>query len=228
MPVLIRPRPRDSHPCTSTSPLRTWRRRNRSRRQGHDQHVAETPNTSARPRIRPVTVASAVRFITHIQTEAKTGSPRPFRPAVPGPHGTGRGLRPAGWRHAGRIDVGDHHVDRTVPGERGQHRPDQGGQFGKLDRPPGPDLHGHPAAADHDALNFAARQVGGDLAELAAVKPRQRPRIPGTAAATASISMPSITAGPGMLSPGGRVMPRGWGRCPGRRRWGGRRHPRRY
>ena len=49
--------------------------------------------------------------------------------------------------------------------------PDQGGQFRYRDRPLGPDLHGHPAAADHDALNFAARQVGGDLAELAAVKP---------------------------------------------------------
>ena len=42
---------------------------------------------------------------------------------------------------------------------------------GYRDPPPGPDLHGHPAAADHDALNFAAGQVGGDLAELAAVKP---------------------------------------------------------
>jgi hypothetical protein len=36
--------------------------------------------------------------------------------------------------------------------------------------PPGPDLHPHPAAADHDALNRAAGQVRGDLSVLAAVQ----------------------------------------------------------
>src|ERR1022692_4945523 len=76
------------------------------------------------------------------------------------------------FRRAGRIvDVGDHHVHRVASGERGQHRGDEGGQVRRWHRPPGPDLHPHPAAADHDAGNFTAGQVRGDLSELASVHP---------------------------------------------------------
>ena len=68
------------------------------------------------------------------------------------------------------VDVGDHHVDRPAAGQRGQNRSDQGSQQRRLHPPPGPDLHPHPAAADHDALNRAAGQVRGDLSVLAAVQ----------------------------------------------------------
>ena len=62
-------------------------------------------------------------------------------------------------------------LNGAAPGERGQYRGDQGGQARCRDRPPGADLHRHPAAADHDAGNFTAGQVGGDLSEPAAVQP---------------------------------------------------------
>ena len=44
------------------------------------------------------------------------------------------------------------------------------GQVRRRNSPPGPDLHGHPAVADHHAGDPAAGQVGGDLAEQAAVQ----------------------------------------------------------
>jgi hypothetical protein len=103
----------------------------------------------------------------------ETGSSRLFKSAaVPGRGAAARAGRHTGRRRTGRIvDVGDHHVDWAVPGERGQHRGDHGGPFGCRDRPAGTNLHGHPAVPDHDALNLAAGQIRGDPAERAAVKP---------------------------------------------------------
>jgi hypothetical protein len=75
-------------------------------------------------------------------------------------------------RRKGRVvDVGDCHVDRAVPGERGQRCGDRGGEEGRLGSPGGPNLHPDPAAADYDTANDVSGQIRGDLAVPAAMEP---------------------------------------------------------